>query len=74
MVSSVAEARTKLLQEEKQRLMATMSPVERVEFEFKEATNSPEFQKLGSLDRLAAMREWKIKIAEAKNWMKTPPP
>ena len=46
--------------------MATMSPVERVEFEYKEATNSPEFQKLGSLDRLAAMREWKIKIAEAK--------
>ena len=66
MVSSVTEARTKLLQEEKQRLMATMSPVERVEFEYKEATNSPEFQKLGSLDRLAAMREWKIKIAEAK--------
>ena len=44
-----------------------MSPVEQVEFEFKEATNSPEFKSMGTLDRLKTMKEWKAKIAEVKN-------
>ena len=33
--------------------MATMSPVERVEFEYKEATNSPEFQKIGLVGQVS---------------------
>ena len=49
MVSSVIEARKKLLQEEKLGAMATMSPVERLELEYREVRESPEFEKMGPI-------------------------
>ena len=67
MVSSVIEARKKLLQEEKLGAMATMSPVERLELEYREVRESPEFEKMGPIEQMVMMREWKNKIEDAKN-------
>ena len=74
MVSTVAEAKAKLLQEERQKRMSTMSPVERLEFEFKEARESPEFERMDSLDKLKMMQEWKAKIKALKLGENAPEP
>ena len=67
MVFSITEARENLLQEEKREAMATMTPVERLELEYREVRESPEFEKMGPIEQMVMMREWKNKIEDAKN-------
>lgn len=44
-----------------------MSPVERLELEYREVRESPEFEKMGPIEQMVMMREWKNKIEDAKN-------
>lgn len=67
MVFSITEARENLLQEEKREAMATMTPVERLELEYREARESPEFEKMGPIEQLAMVREWRARIVKAQN-------